>query len=222
MSRAPWGAERGLAPHGRRAPPNRGPFRASSPVIPVFKPILPRGHGLPCLIRGPDEAANPVFKPDRAPRPASPFWARKARMIAAAYLACPLGADRGRAPDGRRPPPNRGPSVPPSSRNPCVQADLAAKATVTRALSVPLEWPQSQYSSQIGPEAGKSFLGTEGTGNRLTSATTGGADRGSCGVATPAALFGLLAEKAQLSFSTEYQTRSATSRRSSLVRASLR
>ena len=42
-------------------------------AIPVFKPFLPRGHGLPCLIRAPLMAAVPVFKPDRAPAPASPF-----------------------------------------------------------------------------------------------------------------------------------------------------
>jgi hypothetical protein len=42
------------------------------PQIPVFKPILPRGHGLPCPIRAPEEAAIPV-QARSAPRPAVPF-----------------------------------------------------------------------------------------------------------------------------------------------------
>ena len=45
----------------------------SWPAIPVYKPISPRRHGSPCPIRAPPEAASPVFKPDRAPIPASPF-----------------------------------------------------------------------------------------------------------------------------------------------------
>ena len=41
-----------------------------------------------------------------------------------------------------------------------------------RALSVPPKRPQSLCSSQIGPDVGKSLLGTEGTGNRLTERPT--------------------------------------------------
>jgi hypothetical protein len=42
--------------------------------------LVPRVRS-PCPIRAPEEAAIPVSKPDRSPRPASPFWARKARVI---------------------------------------------------------------------------------------------------------------------------------------------
>ena len=54
------------------------PLRTRNPCVQADLAARAR---LPCPIRAPQEAAIPVFKPDRAPRPASPFWARKARVI---------------------------------------------------------------------------------------------------------------------------------------------
>ena len=84
----------GLAPRvgehlGSQQPPSTAEPRSNPwprpPPIPLFKPKLAQGHGDPCLIRAPKETANPVFKPDPAPRPAIPIWARKARIIRPSY-----------------------------------------------------------------------------------------------------------------------------------------
>ena len=97
---------------------------------------------------------------------------------ASTRLAHPSGADgglahalgkRGRVGSIRalgRPALTTATSVPPCSRNPCVQADLAAGARVTVPYPCPPKRPQTLYSSQIrAPKARQVFLGTEATGN---------------------------------------------------------
>ena len=93
-SRGPWGPT-GVSRHalgkpcvgqagcsrrrrGCRAPPNRAPIRApirgrDRPQSLCSSRKSHRGHGDPCSIRAPKEAAIPVFKPDPAPRRGSPF-----------------------------------------------------------------------------------------------------------------------------------------------------
>ena len=80
-----------------------------------------------------------------------------------------LGSFVGSAAVGLRPTvPNRAPTVTCAPRNPCVQAESRTRGTVIRAPSVPPKRPQTPYSSQIRPEAGKSLLCTEGTGNPVS------------------------------------------------------
>ena len=145
---AGWAAS-GLGGAPRSPPPYHSPFRA-----------------LPC----PRTGRKPCIQARSGSRPASPFWARKAReKPCLASRIHPLGGRPGpilntadhpslsarvRDPGRDEGAGDRALPRAPPSRKPCVQADLAAGARPPRPLGAPQNWPRTLCSSQIQPVDG--------------------------------------------------------------------
>ena len=176
------------SPAGAELRLKRGPSRALPTRNPCVQADLAAGHGLPCPIRAPERAAIPVFKPDRAPRPASPFWARKPRTIRPSSRLKthrawgPTGRDQSRQASatarlttaGRDSEPlNRALLRAPTTRNPCVQADLAEGPRLPCPLRAPRNGPQTQCSSQIRRPRRKSLWARKTRGDASDNANAG-------------------------------------------------
>jgi hypothetical protein len=178
VSRA-GGAGAPSRPRGRRAPPT-APL--SVPPIAPNPCVQAESRTGATVIRAlsvPRRGRNPCIQARSRPRRASPSWARKARMIRPARVSRgAFGADgvsvnalRRRLGCSSRRRDHRPSLIAPLPCPPHPQSLCSSRscrgATVIRALSVPLEWPQSLCSSQIRPEAGRSLFGKEGTDDPL-------------------------------------------------------